>query len=115
YAVLLAGCTYAFSTFFPSTIKPINKSVELNETQNNNGITLTLYRVSYNHDWQNQYISVTFKIENHGDFPATLNGSKDLNSTNNILLLKNTKEHFPLVGYSWMDDLGKEEDNGITY
>src|SRR5690606_8077714 len=109
YAVLLAGCTYAFSTFFPSTVKP------LNETQNKNGIQLTLSQVIYSHNWQNQNITLYFKFENQEDSTVELMGSTNPDTPDNMLLLKNAKEQFPLVGYSWEDTVAKDEGDRVIY
>ncbi|MBS4217199.1 hypothetical protein KHA96_02590 [Bacillus sp. FJAT-49711] len=115
YVVLLAGCSLFFNHFILND-KAYNMTVELNEIQHNNGIRITLYKVSYSYEWNEQRIYMSFKLDNQANSPAVLTGLKTEDTTDNILQLKNAKEKFQrLVAYGWNDEVGKEEDDVVTF
>ncbi|MFB9827128.1 hypothetical protein ACFFMO_04520 [Lederbergia wuyishanensis] len=115
YVVLLAGCSLLFNHFILND-KLYNREVELNETQNNNVIRMTLYKVKYYNNMDEQRISVTFKLENQRNSPAVLTATKNQDTTDNVLLLRNPKKHFPLVGHGWDDMVTiKEGDDTVIF
>ncbi|MCR2820347.1 hypothetical protein [Lederbergia panacisoli] len=110
YAVLLAGCSLLYNHFILND-KVYNKEVELNEIQNKNEIQMTLNKVIYYNNMDEQRISVTFKLENLGSSPAVLTATKNQESSDSMLLLKNPKKHFLLVGHGLDDIVTKKEDD----
>ncbi|MBS4199620.1 hypothetical protein KHA93_08125 [Bacillus sp. FJAT-49732] len=116
YAVLLAGCSLLFNHFwYNKNEKEYNLSVGLNETQETNGVRLILYQVNYSYEWNSQLLTVYFKLENQENSPAILTLRKNEDTSENVLQLRNPKEHFPLSGYGLNDDVGKNEDETVIF
>jgi len=93
-------------------------SVGLNETQETNGVGLILNQVKYSYVGNEQQITVYFKLENQENSPALLTLRKNEDTSENVLQLRNPKEHFPLAGYGWDDKVtkrGKDEDETVIF